>query len=248
MADDRGAMIGHYLANLLRHGRIDPVEYYPCPQYRAVYVENAKVACTAIKQTLYPDVSYAALGQERFHQQLRRKAHLAPPPGTQDYLYFTFVRDPLARFLSCYQDKIANTAAHGEPGIFHTRFHRALHVLFSGTDTARPGLPADRFAQAVAHVPNRLRDRHVMSQAPIFAAVQAATHGFVGHYEKLAQDWAALASRTGLPPLPALNRSQSTQGPQAAGPILSAPAQALLVRTYAADFTLLGYQLPEYKA
>lgn len=243
-------MLGYYLANLCRHGRLDPVEYYPCPQYRVVYVENAKVACTAIKQALYPASSHAQLGQDHFHEILRAKAHHRPPPGTQDYLYFTFVREPLARFLSCYRDKIAGSAhdapGHGTPGIFHTRFHRTLHLLLARIDTGRSGLSPDDFAIATARMPDRLRDRHVMSQTPIHRAVMQARHGFIGHFENLAQDWEMLATRYGLPPLPTLNPStRPDTRPGSAPPALSSRGKAALARAYRTDFIRLGYRLPE---
>ena len=234
-------MLGYYLANLARHGRIDPLEYYPCPRYRVVYVENAKVACTAIKQLLYPETSYEALGQEAFHHALHAEARHRPPRGTEDFLYFSVFRDPVARLFSCYKDKIAGAAAHGRPGIFHTRFHRAVHGLFGGTDPARPGLSFDAFAQAVAAVPDCLRDRHTMSQAPIRAAVLGAAHGFAGRYEHLAEDWATLAARTGLPPLPALNQSHKSP---CDAPELSDRGRDALAHAFVADFALLGYPLP----
>ena len=193
-------MLGYYLANLARHGRIDPVEYYPCPQYRVVYVENAKVACTAIKQLLYPAVSFETLGQERFHDVLRANASHHPPPGTEDFLYFSVFREPLARLFSCYRDKIAGAAAHGNPGIYHSRFHRTLHLLFGGTDISRPDLAFEAFARSVAAVPDRLRDRHAMSQAPMWTAVMEAARGCALHYEQLADGWATLSEKTGLPP------------------------------------------------
>lgn len=232
-------MIGAYLANLVRYGRIDPVEYYVCDEYRVVYVENAKVACTAIKQVLYPDVDAAALGTDAFHAALRDRADYSVPRHARDYLRFSFFRHPAERLASAWRDKIRDAGAKGEPSIFHTRFHRAVFGAFAGIDPARPGLGLGDFAQAVARLPDPLRDRHIASQAPIHAAVTAGARHFVGHYERFSDDWAAIRQRSELPEPTRLNATHAS--PEAASDGTAAPH---IARAYRADFAALGYAMP----
>ncbi len=235
-------MFAHYCRQLLRHGRIDPVEYYVCDRYRVVYVENAKVACTAIKQLLFPEMSYRELGQDAFHQALRAKARFALPEGAAgDYLHFSFFREPAARLTSCYRDKIRGAAADRAPSIYHTRAQRMIFRLFGGIDVTRPELELGDFAIAASRIPDRLRDRHIMSQAPIHHAVKQASRSFVGLYENLATDWNLLAGQSELPPLPQLNSSNATDDAVLAMP---GPALTCLCTTYAHDYALLGYDLP----
>lgn len=233
-------MLAHYLRQLLHHGRIDPLEYYVCERYKIVYVENAKVACTAIKQLLFPEISYRALGQDAFHDAVRTRALFSPPGnGAADYLHFSIFREPVARLISCYRNKIQGAAAHGAPGIFQTGAQRLIFAIFGAVDVARPGLGIAEFADAVSRVPDRLRDRHIMSQATIFRAVMAGRHSFIGRHENLDADWAELSRRTGLPHLPKLNASGGRNDALAG---LPASTLARLHKAYAADYALLGYE------
>lgn len=232
-------MLAHHLANLARFGRISPVEHYVCHRFRVVYVENAKVACTAIKQALFPEIDHTAVGQDRFHEILRSKASFAPPRGeAAQYLHFSFFRDPLTRLQSCYRDKIRHDGASRGSSIFSLRFHRALFAVFGGVDVTRPDLGFAEFADGVVRIPDRLRDRHVMSQAPILRAVTSAERHFVGRQESLADDWARLAARTGLPPLTDLNRTHRNGA--APEPLPPATLERLR-RAFREDFHLLGY-------
>jgi hypothetical protein len=239
-------MFAHYLRQVMQHGRIDPVEYYVCDRYKVVYVENAKVACTAIKQLLFPEVSYRELGQDAFHQALRVQARLAPPAGTASaYLHFSFFREPVERLTSCYRDKIRSAAADLAPSIYHSRAQRLIFRLFGGIDVTWPELELGDFAMAASRIPDRLRDRHIMSQAPIHRAVTQASRSFVGRHENLAADWEMLARESGLPPLPRLN-SSSVKDDAA----LTMPDAALtaLCAAYAQDYALLGYVAPAHPA
>jgi hypothetical protein len=188
---------------LALHGRIDPVEYYPCPQHRVVYVENAKTACTAIKQVLFPDVSYQALGQDGFHEKLRQRALHRPTPEQGDWLYFTFLRDPDERLASCYRDKLAGNA----DSIFDSRSQRLIFRQFGGVDLASSELTQEQFGAAARRIPARLRDRHIMDQALISDAAEAMPNHFIGSFEALEHDWQTLQALTGLPDLPVLNPS-----------------------------------------
>ena len=227
-----------YLAQLARHGRIDPLEYYVSDAHRAVYVENAKVACTAIKAALYPDSFEQAAGQEIFHERLRAKAMHGLPDHAQGYLVFTFVRHPLDRLQSCYRDKVAGSAAAGGRSILHRRFHRGIFAAWGGVDIRRSDLPFERFAEAVCRIPDRISDRHFASQARMVRAVEAAPRHFVGRMECLDRDWATIREQTGLPALAHANRS----GLRGEGTTTDPATLQRVARRYAADFRALGYQ------
>ncbi len=226
-----------YLAQLVRHGRIDPVEYYVSDRHRAVYVENAKVACTAIKAAMFPDAAAKGLSQTAFHEALRGHAHHRLPTSAYNYLVFTFVRHPEARLQSCYRDKVQRTAQEEGPSILHRRFHRGLFAALGGVDIRADGLPFDRFAQAVARIPDRVSDRHFASQSRAVEAVQRAENSFVGQLETLRSDWAEIQAKTGLPDLAIANRSEAEGGRAAASPV----ARSIIARRYARDFKVLGY-------
>jgi hypothetical protein len=103
-----------------------------------------------------------------------------------------------------------------------------------------PGVAFEQFAQAVSRIPDRLRDRHIASQAPLHAAVVAAPHHFVVRHENLDSDWVELSRLTGLPPMPRFNRSTTGSAKRAVDPVVN----ALVARTYAEDYRRLEYLVP----
>lgn len=227
-----------YFAQLARHGRIDPLEFYISDSNRAVYIENAKVACTAIKAAMFPQTFESARGQDEFHALLRGRAEHALPPRAQDYLVFTFVRHPVARLHSCYRDKVCGEGAAGGKSILHRRFHRGIFAALGGVDIRRADLPFDRFAKAVSHIPDRISDRHFASQARMVRAARNARSHFVGRMERLEEDWATVRAATGLPALVMANPTTgSPDGTQSDPAILG-----LIARRYADDFQTLGYE------
>ena len=232
-----------YLAQLARHGRIDPLEFYVSEAHRAVYVENAKVACTAIKAAMFPAQFAQSAGQDAFHEDLRAGAFHRLPANASDYFVFTFVRHPLARLQSCYRDKVrgegAAGAASGESrSILHRRFHRSIFAAWGGVDIRDDKLPFDRFAKAVSSIPDRISDRHFASQIRMVEAVENAADHFVGRMERLEDDWEQVRARTGLPALVRANRTRS--GHDQTAP--DAATLRLISRRYARDFAALGYE------
>jgi hypothetical protein len=203
-------MLGHYLANLARFGRIDPIEYYVDDAHRCIYVENAKVACTAIKQVLYPKIAAEITDQDAFHEAVRPLARHHVPSRLRGYFVFTVVRDPKERLESAYRDKIMGQGASGEPGILQSRFHRTIFRLFGKVDTADPALELDEFAAAVKRVPDFLRDRHIRDQRVIERAVERSRNGFIARLEAMDAGWAHIRAQTGLPELPVANRTSSS--------------------------------------
>lgn len=231
-------MLLRYLRNWARFGRIDPIEYYASHEHRLVYVENAKVACTAIKQALFHEINYAELGQEAFHEVLRDRASTIPPPGTQDYTYFTVVREPCARFASAFRDKIVKESVDG---IFGLRSQRLIFGAYAGINPVAPTTDIAAFARAVAAIPDGLRDRHIASQSAVCEAVIAHPNGRIFKLETLASDWEELVIDHGIGPLPKLN---ATSGEAAPAIDSSASWVRDVVKAYAQDFSRLDYQEP----
>jgi len=87
-------------------------------KYRYVYIETPKVGCSTIKDTLHRmELDYPELVRDDFEDIHRRgMSPLLTPAQTcnferiinnNDYFKFCFVRNPYARLLSAYFDKIA---------------------------------------------------------------------------------------------------------------------------------------------
>ena len=217
-----------YARNLLRYGRIDPIEYLVSHEMKLVYVPIAKAGCTAIKQALLPDLSYGNLGLDEFHRQVSKRMTRRRPEHLDNYLWFTFAREPARRLASCHADKIV-----GGGGIFATRAQKAIFRLCAGAPAQDASLVA--FAEAVADIPDRLRDRHIAAQAPVLRAVTSAPRHFVGRIEMLARDWERLQEHAPLPEITRLN----TSTPIASNAMEYPAFQAAIARAYASDIAML---------
>jgi hypothetical protein len=172
--------------------------------FKYCYVNNPKAACSSIKKILWaaetdsgaaPRMPQRAGGEQDL---LNRKPNTADDcrpwmpldapivEDVSDRFYFTFVRNPFARALSAYLDKIA-----GRPNIHKREFHRFF------------GLPADRrlsfgeFLELVERQPVSARDPHWRDQC-VSVALDLVPYDLVGKCEALAPDLARVCAVVGL--------------------------------------------------
>jgi chondroitin 4-sulfotransferase 11 len=122
-------------------------------QYRAVYVEVPKVACSSIKIALAGllGIDLAASGGDPHKAPLPTPA--SRPSGSALYpglFSFAFVRNPWDRLVSCYRDKIL-----GEAPDF-TSFHptRGVAYCLARFGAFRAGMTFEDFVAAVAAIPD----------------------------------------------------------------------------------------------
>ena len=191
-------------------------------RYRFVWIANPKVASRSLIRALRTADPEAALVREATLAEVH-----AAFPEAREYFSFAFVRHPVERALTCHADKVggAGNVAVG-----------AFHGLSAGMDL-------DAFCAWLATPwgSDAFADRHWLSQDILLReAPDAPLPDFLGRFEHLAEDFAAVTAGLGMPspPLPHLNR-----GPGAAGPA-SPDALAALARRYARDFALFGYAQP----
>lgn len=144
-----------------------------------------------------------------------------------DYYRFGFVRNPLDRLLSCYAQKIVYYERElGMPPLFW-RYGKTFHK----------DMTFEEFVEAVSRIPDRMSDVHFRSQH-----VSLYYHGkqmvdFVGHFERLEQDWEYLRKKFNLPQLPHQNRSHHVDYREAYTPEIAAVA----AKRYKKDIELFGY-------
>ena len=189
-------------------------------RYRFVWIANPKAASRSL---------IAALREADPDAVVVRQATLAEVyaafPEAREYFSLAFVRDPVARALSCHDDKVA-------------RFGNVALDVFHGL---HEGMDLDAFAAWLATPwgSDAFADRHWLSQDVLLREAEGGPlPQFLGRFENLAADVAAVAERLGLPAvtLPHLNRRPA---PRPCPP--SAVVRAALSRRYAADFALGGY-------
>lgn len=140
-----------------------------------------------------------------------------------DYFKFGFVRDPLARFVSAWQDKVVNANYYRFDEPDHARMQRVEEFALW---TAEHDLAA---------VPGT--DQHLALQSRLIDLSQV---DFVGRIETFAADFAEVCERVGAPAGPAEARNQ-TGSAGASGPQASDELRSLVATMYRRDYQVFGY-------
>jgi chondroitin 4-sulfotransferase 11 len=206
-------------------GPYEQPELWVSEALKVCYVVNPKVASSSILAAL----SQMATGQaiEAFWHNhplvspFRRTSVRQVPAG---YFRFTVVRDPLDRIVSLYRQKFLRAPMDEEP----FAYARYLGGLFSPSDD----FPA--FCAKVAKIPDRLAERHFISQGFWFDRICQVPLDYVGRFETIEQDWATICRRIGRRvDLPRIN--VSTLVP------FNPPVPDLVRDRYAGDLERFGY-------
>jgi hypothetical protein len=218
-----------------------------------VYVEVPKAGCGTMKATL-GGLEAARLGpalaerfQENPHDRTKATPFVRPfqlPPDLLEdaltssrFRRFTVVREPAARLLSCYLEKIRQ----GLP-------QSAVVVERLGAIDGREISPADvtlaQFIAVVADQPSREQDPHWRRQAD-HLGLGIVPYDAVIHLEDLDRSWARIGDLIGVPEVReqfycrTSTSAGSHMAEQYTPELLTAVEQA-----YARDYTDLGYPRP----
>jgi dermatan 4-sulfotransferase 1 len=159
--------------------------------HRLLYLRVPKSANTSIWKSI-PDGRKKRMDIRRLHRAF---------PG---YLSFSFVRNPWARLVSAYTNKIRTEKVNTDniiDGVHHGFVRLGLPM--------RPGMPFEEFAEIACSVPDEATDRHLKSQCFFLVRDGTLIPRFVGRVESMGEDWRALADAAGMPEtVPHLNRTR----------------------------------------
>jgi len=225
--------------NVFRYQAIDPVRYHVSDKYRLVYIENPKVACTSIKSVIYPDLAHRDvdlhLGADRCSVLDVKKIK------DGGYCFFTVVRNPYDRALSCYADKIERRAETGD--VLGFRFYRMIYRLY-GSSYGQMVASMGGFLETVSRLPDWLCDRHIKSQVCLLEKIEK--HGIeykILKFENIENDWAEMREELSLPGLPQKNASPLKGAALVAGsPLkLTDRDRSLIAKRYFEDFIRFEY-------
>lgn len=193
------------LINMLKRLIADSVymdwSYLVLDEQKVAYIVIQKVACTSIKASMISMESgenYLAV-----NKAIRRTGHVLPKldPATHgQYYVFTFVRNPFERLISCYENKFHTDRAI--PGKTGMKFEAYL-MGYLGKDRGFKS-----FARRVCRIPDRISDHHFASQSFMIDRMgQNPKPDFVGHYERLQEEYEPIRERFGFMPLPHHNKT-----------------------------------------
>lgn len=211
------------------------------PRHRYIYFEVPKTGCTTVKRMLQlAEVDGRA---EKLDQNVHDK-NASPVWSPADdleafeealtsdaFLKFAFVRNPYARVLSAYLDKIVINEWERE---------RRRPALGFTVDEEVPFLA---FLQRLATNDLLDSDIHWTPQTSLLGIPQVRLD-YIGRFEHFGEDLAAVAARLGLVEYFNEVRSErphATGASDRLGEYLDPASQALAEQLYHRDFELLGY-------
>lgn len=198
-------------------GWVSPLRYNLSVSHghRFVWFRVAKVASRTIRH------HFASHGVELDADHAMRVRY--PTELFADYFRFAFVRDPLARFVSAWQDKVVN----------------ANYYRFDEADHARMQRVEEFARWAAGHdlgaVPGT--DQHLALQSRL---IDLNNVDFVGRLETFAADFAEVCEQIGAPAGPAEARNQTGSG-GASHPQVSDELRSLVETMYRRDYQIFGY-------
>ena len=249
---DLGKVTRQYVASLgwrslNRHTHISLVHRY-------VYIEVPKAGCGTMKATLggleAARLNQAAVSavQDRPHDASRMTPFVKPfqlPPDLLEealagrrFRRFTVVREPAARLLSAYLEKIRQGLPQSEA---------VLEALQQGPDAPESAtdITLAQFIDVVAGQTSRQQDPHWRRQVDQIG-LPFVRYDAIIHLEDLDASWAKIGELTGVADLQEQFFCRNSTG--ASAKVADAYTPELLTRVgqvYAEDYRAFGYSRPE---
>lgn len=191
---------------LLRKGSYYSRSFVYLPEKKVLYLSVPKAGNTSIKASMF--ALPHARNYRTIHKNVRtlhQSVSLSQIGSYADYYKFTFVRNPLQRLVSCYENKLHTDVDDLGSGI---RF-LIYDVYLMGFLSKDRGFK--NFARRVCLIPDRISDRHFVSQS-----MGALTSGrklvvdYVGKLERMEKDYEPLRQRFGFAHLPHYNNTRNS--------------------------------------
>jgi hypothetical protein len=184
---------------------------------KTIFIHVPKAAGSSIGTTLYDSPSTGHFEWEYYAAEDREKF--------DDFFKFTFVREPVDRFLSAYNYLLSGG--------------RSAHDTVIGEKIATFG-DVEAFIRDGLEQKGFLKLRHLRPQSGyIFDAQDRQMVDFIGRVETMGEDTADLSRQIGIEVNP--GRTNTTKKKLVAAADLSNEALHTLSRLYERDFRLLGY-------
>ena len=209
------------------------LEVIDIPELGMRWVTVPKAGSGTIRMAILSGLR-AAADRDIPRDEIRRRIRYLTPHGLgamEPSFSFAFVRDPYARLVSCYRDKIV---AEREAG-------RRISPIFA-VYGRRFSLSMDfaAFVRAVAATPDERAEKHFRSQVRFVRPGGRDLVSYVGRLERFEDDWAEVARRTQLPAAArAYNRSTASDEVEC----FDAELLQLVNRRYRLDFEAFGYPM-----
>jgi hypothetical protein len=199
------------------------LQFISLPDESLCYLKMPKVGCTSIIRAMMEragcvDASHLNNVHFTFKKYLREHSE---PPLAQEPLVFTFVRSPITRVISFYQDKIVR----GDPYIADRLQKNGLYQ----------GMDFEDMIERVAEADPVDLEPHIRPMHVSLVQDGGIIPHFIGKIEYIDVRWPILANTFGLPKIGQSNTSAKT-------PLkISRASYDLILRKYDLDFRYFRY-------
>lgn len=188
-----------------------------------IYISVPKVACTSIKNAMFPNMDTG--DNDSIHFAISHNQKI--PLEANSYFKFTFVRNPFERLVSFYLDRVLNPTQNSKKV-----FKKYYNGIFN------PNMNFDELVDAVSSIPDQFADRHFVSQkAIIYDSNNQCLADFIGKFENLLNDYKFIKNKYGLAELKTYNKSPNYNYKE----FYTLKSLSKIYKRYERDVDLFGY-------
>lgn len=201
------------------------------PGVYVIYLSVPKVASSSIsyamlntQPTAKPEMSeHSPEGKALTYWRPAESPHPALP-------IFTFIRDPIKKFVSYYKDKFVRARGSG----FELDHLKRLNF--------DPDMSLEEVVRHMMTIPVEKMEHHAQPQHRILIKNGRLIPDFVGKVEDISNDW-QLISEVSLCDF-SIEQTKNVTEEQGGAPDLTEPVISALTSYYADDFEIFGYEKP----
>jgi chondroitin 4-sulfotransferase 11 len=223
------------LRRLCERGAYMSWSYLISDEKKVIYIVMQKVACTSIKASMagiQSDENYLSVIDTI--RSTGRVVSAIDTAACDGYFVFTFVRNPFERLVSCYENKYHTDRKLLSKNMRHMKFD---YYLLGYLRKDRGFL---HFARRVCRIPDRLADHHFINQGFLIDRMgQNPKPDFVGHFERLEEEYEPIRQKYGFLPLPHHNKTPKARSWM---DYYDLPTAKMVYRRYKKDIERFGYQ------